>query len=146
MFFYTLLNLFVLLRMPGRRTWHKHSQIALPKISLAWLNKQYITFFKTGFFIFHSDFSRTANHIHEFFALHIHRPPTFRVPARQFYDSAIYILIPQGIFNRYAMIPILESFCLIFMNDLHSTNHAPWHFLYFLPLPHGQGSLRPMTF
>ena len=21
--------------------------------------------------------------------------------------------------------------------------HAPWHFLYFLPLPHGQGSLRP---
>ena len=20
---------------------------------------------------------------------------------------------------------------------------APWHFLYFLPLPHGQGSLRP---
>src|SRR4051812_25947954 len=21
--------------------------------------------------------------------------------------------------------------------------HAPWHFLYFLPLPHGHGSLRP---
>src|SRR3954451_13042820 len=21
--------------------------------------------------------------------------------------------------------------------------HAPWHFLYFLPLPHQQGSLRP---
>src|SRR5436309_373826 len=21
---------------------------------------------------------------------------------------------------------------------------APWHFLYFLPLPHGQGSLRPI--
>ena len=21
--------------------------------------------------------------------------------------------------------------------------HAPWHFLYFFPLPHGHGSLRP---
>jgi hypothetical protein len=21
--------------------------------------------------------------------------------------------------------------------------HAPWHFLYFFPLPQGQGSLRP---
>ena len=24
-----------------------------------------------------------------------------------------------------------------------SGDHAPWHFLYFFPLPHGQGSLRP---
>src|SRR4051794_23987696 len=23
---------------------------------------------------------------------------------------------------------------------------APWHFLYFLPLPHGHGSLRPVFF
>jgi hypothetical protein len=22
-------------------------------------------------------------------------------------------------------------------------SYAPWHFLYFFPLPHGQGSLRP---
>ncbi|MEN9467251.1 MAG: hypothetical protein RL081_1252, partial [Pseudomonadota bacterium] len=24
-----------------------------------------------------------------------------------------------------------------------AAHYAPWHFLYFLPLPHGQGSLRP---
>src|SRR5579883_2300477 len=29
-----------------------------------------------------------------------------------------------------------EAFCLF--------PYAPWHFLYFLPLPQGQGSLRPM--
>ena len=26
------------------------------------------------------------------------------------------------------------------------TLHVPWHFLYFLPLPQGQGSLRPTLF
>ena len=28
-------------------------------------------------------------------------------------------------------------------NNLFNYNPFPWQFLYFLPLPHGQGSLRP---
>src|SRR5580704_7033404 len=30
--------------------------------------------------------------------------------------------------------------------EQNSEDQAPWHFLYFLPLPHGQGSLRPAFF
>src|SRR5687767_14210892 len=26
---------------------------------------------------------------------------------------------------------------------MRRSHYAPWHFLYFLPLPHGHGSLRP---
>jgi len=29
---------------------------------------------------------------------------------------------------------------------LRLAHHAPWHFLNFLPLPHGHGSLRPTSF
>ena len=29
---------------------------------------------------------------------------------------------------------------------LRPEHQAPWHFLNFLPLPHGQGSLRPTSF
>lgn len=36
------------------------------------------------------------------------------------------------------------------INTSHSSSehspHAPWHFLYFFPLPQGQGSLRPTLF
>ena len=28
--------------------------------------------------------------------------------------------------------------------DLSHSTYFPWHFLYFFPLPHGQGSFRPI--
>ena len=34
----------------------------------------------------------------------------------------------------------------IMTNDDNDTPHFPWQFLYFFPLPQGQGSLRPTTF
>ena len=36
-----------------------------------------------------------------------------------------------------------QSLCIFYELRGCCTSYAPWHFLYFLPLPQGQGSLRP---
>ncbi|MFZ3014628.1 MAG: hypothetical protein WA045_13080, partial [Nitrospira sp.] len=40
----------------------------------------------------------------------------------------------------------LNDMVVLWPHGQSGTLHVPWHFLYFLPLPQGQGSLRPTLF
>ena len=61
------------------------------------------------------------------------------LPVRVYYEDTDFSgLVYHGSYVRWC-----ERGRSDFLRLVGNDHHAPQHFLYFLPLPHGQGSLRP---